>query len=183
MASMPIETGGDGAGGGADALEDVTLEHFTAEFQKRAGYPPEGVAAEVYSSFDILVDAMKRAGSLEPAKVRDALAATKDSVSLRPRHGKVTVTDGPYAETKEQLGSYFLIEARDLNEAIQVASKHPAARLNEHLGWGVEVRPIEMCRVEVAAGKVGRRATPPPTARGRWSTPSTAPNRAAPSPR
>jgi len=66
-----------------------------------------------------------------------SLAATKDSVSLRPRHGKVTVTDGPYAETKEQLGSYFLIEARDLNEAIQVASKHPAARLNEHLGWGV----------------------------------------------
>jgi hypothetical protein len=85
-----------------------------------------------------------------------SLAATKDSVSLRPRNGKVTVTDGPYAETKEQLGSYFLIEARDLNEAIQVASKHPAARLNEHLGWGIEIRPIEMCRVEVAAGKVGR---------------------------
>jgi branched-chain amino acid transport system substrate-binding protein len=58
--------------------KDPKLEHFTAEFQKRAGYPPEGVAAEVYSSFDILVDAMKRAGSLEPAKVRDALAATKD---------------------------------------------------------------------------------------------------------
>ena len=85
-----------------------------------------------------------------------SLAATKDSVSLRPRNGKVTVTDGPYAETKEQLGSYCLIEARDLNEAIQVASKHPAARLNEHLGWGIEIRPIETCRVEVAAGKVGR---------------------------
>ena len=85
-----------------------------------------------------------------------SLAATKDSVSLRPRNGKVTVTDGPYAETKEQLGSYFLIEARDLNEAIQVASMHPAARLNEHLGWGVEVRPIEACRVEVVARKVAR---------------------------
>ena len=85
-----------------------------------------------------------------------SLAATKDSVSLRPRNGKVTVTDGPYAETKEQLGSYFLIEARDLNEAIQVASKHPAARLNEHLGWGVEVRPIEMYRVGVVADQVGR---------------------------
>lgn len=80
-----------------------------------------------------------------------SLAASKDSVSLRPRSGKVTVTDGPYAETKEQLGSFFLIEARDLNEAIQVASLHPAARLNEHLGWGIEIRPIEMCRV-VAAG-------------------------------
>ena len=80
-----------------------------------------------------------------------SLAATKDSVSLRPRGGRVSVTDGPYAETKEQVGSYFLIEARDLDEAIQVASKHPAARLNEHLGWGIEIRPIELCRVAAAA--------------------------------
>lgn len=84
-----------------------------------------------------------------------SLAAGKDSVSLRPRKGKVVVTDGPFAETKEQIGSYFLIEARDLQEAIQVASKHPAAQLNEHLGWGVEIRPIEMCRVHAAAEKVG----------------------------
>ena len=70
--------------------------------------------------------------------------------------GRPAVTDGPFAETKEQLGSYFLIEARDLKEAIDVASKHPAARLNEHLGWGVEIRPIEMCRVGVAAERVGR---------------------------
>ena len=72
-------------------------------------------------------------------------------MSLRPRGGKVSVTDGPYAETREQLGSYFLIEARDLDEAIRVASKHPAAQLNEHLGWGVEIRPIEVCRVAAAA--------------------------------
>jgi hypothetical protein len=85
-----------------------------------------------------------------------SLAATKDSVSLRPRNGKAIVIDGPFAESKEQVGSYFLIEARDRNEAIQMASKHPAARLNEHLGWGVEIRPIEVCRVEVTAGKVGR---------------------------
>jgi hypothetical protein len=85
-----------------------------------------------------------------------SLAATTDSVSLRPRNGKVMVTDGPFAETKEQVGSYFLIEARDLDEAIEVASKHPAARLNEHLGWGVEIRPIETCRVEGPAGRVGR---------------------------
>jgi len=98
-------------------------------------------------------DDLRRTGQLLEV---GSLAATKDSVSLRPRNGKVSVTDGPHAETKEQLGSYFLIEARDLNQAIQVASKHPAARLNEHLGWGIEIRPIEMCRVEVAAGKVGR---------------------------
>ena len=91
---------------------------------------------------------LKRSGRLLEV---GSLAATKASVSLRPQNGKVSVTDGPYAETKEQLGSYFLIEARDLNEAIQVASKHPAARMNEHLGWGIEVRPIVFCRVEVAA--------------------------------
>lgn len=61
-------------------------------------------------------------------------------MSLRPRNGKVAVTDGPYAETKEQLGSYFLIEARDRDQAVEIASKHPAARLNAHLGWGVEIR-------------------------------------------
>jgi hypothetical protein len=81
-----------------------------------------------------------------------SLAAPNESVSLRPRNGEVLVTDGPFAETKEQLGSYFLIEARDLREAIQVASKHPAARLNERLGWGVEIRPIATC--EVAARSV-----------------------------
>ena len=48
-----------------------------------------------------------------------SLAATKDSVSLRPRDGKITVTDGPYAETKEQLGSFFIIEAQDRDEAIR----------------------------------------------------------------
>jgi hypothetical protein len=80
-------------------------------------------------------------------------------VSLRPHNGAVTVTDGPYAETKEQLGSFFVIEAHDLNEAIQIASLHPAARLHEHLGWGVEIRPIEFCQVaQVAAEVEGRQA-------------------------
>jgi hypothetical protein len=53
------------------------------------------------------------------------------------------VTDGPYAATKEVVGGLVLIEARDLNEAIQVASLHPAARMGEELGWGIELRPIE----------------------------------------
>lgn len=96
---------------------------------------------------------LKRSGHLVEV---GSLAATRSSVSIRPRGGKVTVTDGPYAETKEQLGSYFIIEARDLNEAIQVASMHPAARLNEHLGWGVEVRPIEMCQVQAVVEKIGQ---------------------------
>ncbi len=72
-----------------------------------------------------------------------SLAATQSSTSIRPRQGRPAITDGPYAETKEQLGAFFIIEAKDLNEAIRVASKHPAAHLGEHVGWGIEVRPIE----------------------------------------
>ena len=53
-------------------------------------------------------------------------------------NGKLSVTDGPFAETKEILGGFFLIDARDLNEAIQVASKWPSARLAT-----IEVRPVE----------------------------------------
>lgn len=72
-----------------------------------------------------------------------SLAGTKDTASIRPRQGVPTVTDGPYAETKEQIGAFFIVEARDLAEATEVASMHPAARLGEHVGWGVEVRPID----------------------------------------
>ena len=59
------------------------------------------------------------------------------ATTVRVRKGKVAITDGPYAETKEQLGGYYLIEARDLNEAIQVASRIPGARI----GY-VEIRPV-----------------------------------------
>jgi hypothetical protein len=75
-----------------------------------------------------------------------SLAASRDSVSVRPRGGKPTVTDGPFMETKEVLGSFFLIEAADMAEAVRIASKHPAAHLGEQVGWGLEVRPIEFCR-------------------------------------
>lgn len=65
-----------------------------------------------------------------------------DSVCLRPRGGKTVTTDGPYLETKEQIGGLILIEARDLNEALRIAALHPAATLGEELGWGIEVRPF-----------------------------------------
>jgi hypothetical protein len=63
--------------------------------------------------------------------------------TLRPRHGAVSITDGPYVEMKEHLGGFFLIEARDMAEAIQLMSQSPPARLGEHLGWRLEVRPID----------------------------------------
>jgi hypothetical protein len=83
-----------------------------------------------------------------------SLAATKATVSVRPRNGKPWVTDGPYAETKEQLGSFFLLEAANMQEAVQLASMHPAANLGEKMGWGIEVRPIEFCRAKEIAVSV-----------------------------
>ena len=69
--------------------------------------------------------------------VSDALQSVQTATTLRIRNGKVSVTDGPFAETKEQLGGFILIDARDLDDAIRVASKIPPARLGS-----VEVRPI-----------------------------------------
>jgi hypothetical protein len=55
------------------------------------------------------------------------------------------MTDGPFAETKEQVGGFFMIEAKDMDEAMSIASKHPAAHLGEQVGWGIEVRPLGVC--------------------------------------
>ena len=75
----------------------------------------------------------------------EALESVDTATTVRVRNSKVTVTDGPFAETKEQLAGFYLIEARDLNEAIQLASKIPPARVG-----CVEVRPIRPIRETVA---------------------------------
>lgn len=64
------------------------------------------------------------------------------TTTILTRNGKQVVTDGPFVETKEKIGGLFIIEARDLNEAIRVASMHPGARLGADRGWAVEIRPI-----------------------------------------
>jgi hypothetical protein len=67
----------------------------------------------------------------------EALQPTSTATTVRVRNGKVSTTDGPFAETKEQLGGFYFIEANDLNDAIQVASKIPSARHGS-----IEVRPV-----------------------------------------
>jgi hypothetical protein len=96
---------------------------------------------------------LKASGHLELVA---SLAATRSSTCLRPRAGKTIVTDGPYVEAREVLGSFFIIEAADLNEAIRVASKHPAASLGEELGWGIEIRPIVNCLAIEKTGGAAR---------------------------
>ena len=85
-------------------------------------------------------DEMHKGGHLA---LMASLSPSRSTTTLKPKNGKPVLYDGPYCETKDQVGGFFILEARDLNEAIQVASRHPAARLGEHMGCAIEVRPIE----------------------------------------
>ena len=67
----------------------------------------------------------------------DALHPVHTATSVRIRNGKLSTTDGPFAETKEQLGGFYMIEAKDLNEAIQIGSRIPGAKHGS-----IEVRPV-----------------------------------------
>ena len=76
----------------------------------------------------------------------EALQPVSTATTVRMRNGKVSVTDGPFAETKEQLAGFYMIEAKDLNEEISLAAKIPPARVGS-----IEVRPIRPIRETVAA--------------------------------
>ena len=71
----------------------------------------------------------------------EALQPVSTATTVRVRNGKVSVTDGPFAETKEYLAGFYMIEARDLNEAIQIASRIPPAQVGS-----IEIRPIRPIR-------------------------------------
>ena len=95
------------------------------------GMTPEQLAASMpaWEAFGRQYESIIKAG--------DALQATSSASTVRVRDGKTTVTDGPFAETREQLGGYYLIEAHDLNDAIRIASKMPQMRTGT-----IEVRPL-----------------------------------------
>jgi hypothetical protein len=67
----------------------------------------------------------------------DALQPVATATTVRVRNGKISTTDGPFAETKEQLGGYYMVNAKDLNEAIKIAAKIPSAKIGT-----IEVRPV-----------------------------------------
>jgi len=81
------------------------------------------------------VDTLKRNGHLV---LTNALQSARTAATLKVRNGNLLVTDGPFMETKEQLGGFFLIEAADIDEAIRIAARWPGARFGE-----IEVRPVE----------------------------------------
>jgi len=91
-------------------------------------------AEKHYAEYELFIESIRRSGHYLGC---NRLLPPAEATTIRVRGGKVAATDGPWVETKEQLGGYFLIEARDLNEAIQVAARIPGAALG-----CVEVRPV-----------------------------------------
>jgi len=83
----------------------------------------------------------------------EALESVQTATTVRVRDGRTSVTDGPFAETKEQLAGFYMIAAKDLNEAIRIASEIPPARVGS-----IEVRPVRPIRETVAAAEGRQRA-------------------------
>jgi len=91
-----------------------------------------GAILQQYREFS---DGIRKAGAF---KAGNQLQPTSTATTVRSKNGKTMTTDGPFAETKEQLGGYYMIEAKDLEEAIAIAGRIPSVRV----GGSVEVRPI-----------------------------------------
>ncbi len=102
--------------------------------EKQEVYVPKDVIEQAKQDFQTFTEDIKKSGNWVGS---NALQHTDQATTVRIRNGKLSTTDGPFAETKEQLGGYFLIEAKDRSEAIQIASRIPSAK------WGsIEVRPV-----------------------------------------
>ena len=102
-----------------------------AKFRDMAGEEMESMMEECFD-YD---DELRRGGHFLGG---EALQGAESAVTLRFRQGEVVVTDGPYAETKEYLGGILILEARDLNHAISLMSKHPGVRVGPF-----EIRPAD----------------------------------------
>jgi hypothetical protein len=104
----------------------------------------EAERGQVFQEYGTLTQAMKSKGAYVDG---NPLQPTPSATSVRVRDGERLVTDGPFAETKEQLGGYYIVEAESLDEAIEWAGKIPSARFGT-----VEVRPVMQIPAGVEAG-------------------------------
>lgn len=95
---------------------------------------PKEESEAFMAEYFAFTDDIRRTGSYVAG---EALQPVATATTLRKRNGKLSTTDGPFAETREQLGGFYLIEARDLNEALQIAARIPSVRTGT-----VEVRPV-----------------------------------------
>ena len=118
-------------------MKYLGLAYFTPE--KFAALAPEDVKALV-SQCPALDDRMRATGKL---LVSASLGDLERWRTLRPSAGKTHVTDGPYTESKEVVGGLFIIEADSQEDALRIASMHPAAIIGEEGGWAVELIPLD----------------------------------------
>jgi len=95
---------------------------------------PQAESEKVFGEYSAYTESIRKSGHYAGG---NALQPTQTATTVRVRKGKIATTDGPFAETKEQLGGYYLVQARDLNEAIQLAARIPGAR-----SGAIEVRPV-----------------------------------------
>lgn len=103
--------------------------------ESKWGTMPKEQAESMMGEYFAFTEGIKKSGHYIGG---EALQPTQTATTVRVRNGKISSTDGPFAETKEQLGGYYLINAKDLNDAIQIASKIPSSRIGS-----IEVRPIQ----------------------------------------
>ena len=89
---------------------------------------------KVFGEYGAFTEAIKSSGNYVAG---DALQPISTATTVRVREGETLVTDGPFAETKEQLGGYYLVEAKDVDEALKIAERIPSARYGS-----IEVRPV-----------------------------------------
>ncbi len=104
------------------------------DYEKQLAAMSDASRKELFGEYYKLTGELKEKGKYVGG---NPLMPTTTATTVRVRDGKRLTTDGPFAETKEQLGGYFLIEAKDLDEAIAIAARIPAAREGS-----IEVRPI-----------------------------------------
>jgi hypothetical protein len=103
--------------------------------EKRWEELPESQKGKVMREYDEFIQGIVKSGHY---RAGGQLQPSATATTLREKNGKAVILDGPFAETKEQLGGYHLIECRDLDEAISIAERIPSIRV----GGAVEVRPI-----------------------------------------
>ncbi|HNV78458.1 MAG TPA: YciI family protein [Thermomonas sp.] len=113
------------------------LAYFTPD--RFAALPPDDVKA-IVSQCPALDEAMRATGKV---LVSASLGDLEHWRTLLPGGGRTRVVDGPYTEAKEVVGGLFIIEADSQDEALRIASMHPAAQIGEEGGWAVELIPLE----------------------------------------
>jgi len=112
------------------------MQYLLMIYNNEAGLAsaPKDAVTQMNAAYAAYVEAMGKAGVIRGG---ERLRPVSDATTVRVNGGKTTVLNGPYADTKEQLGGFFIVECADLDEAIEIAAGHPAANIGQ-----VEIRPL-----------------------------------------